>query len=159
MSLEELLHEEITPINVLGSHTHLNGVWMLGYRYMYMEMEHNQSGTRDVSDEEVLSRYPVAHTSMSMEMHMAEVMYAPSDYLTLMAMMPYEENSMHHLTTTGERPIARSSRIAIAIARAACSTYTRDSFQSAKPSSSGMNSPLFMSSKRGRMQWKGSPGP
>src|SRR5438105_10654976 len=79
MSLEELLHEEITPINVLGSHTHLKGGWMLGYRYMYMDMEHNQSGTKDVSDAKVLSRYPVVHTSMSMEMHMAEVMYAPSD--------------------------------------------------------------------------------
>lgn len=108
MTLEELLHEEVTPINVLGSHTHLEGGWMLGYRYMFMDMEHNQSGTRDVSQAEVLSRYPVVHTSMTMEMHMAEVMYAPSDYVTLMAMIPYADNSMHHLTSDGERPIAHS---------------------------------------------------
>ena len=49
MSLEQLLDEEITPINVLGSHTHLKGGFMFGYRYMYMDMSHNQEGTRDVS--------------------------------------------------------------------------------------------------------------
>src|SRR3979409_97452 len=86
MSLEELLHEEIPPINVLGSHTHLKGGFMLGYRYMYMDMSHNQDGTREVSDTEVLAHYPVTHTSMSMEMHMAELMYAPSDFATIMAM-------------------------------------------------------------------------
>jgi hypothetical protein len=109
MSLEQLLHEEITPINVLGSHTHLKGGFMLGYRYMYMDMSHNQEGTREVSDTEVLAHYPVTHTSMSMEMHMAELMYAPSDFATIMAMIPYGENTMHHLMDTGMRTTAYSS--------------------------------------------------
>lgn len=109
LSLEELLHEDITPINVLGSHTHLQGGLMLGYRYMYMDMGHNQEGTRDVSDQEVLQRYPVVHTSMTMEMHMAELMYAPADWVTLMAMVPFKQNTMEHLTRTGERPVAKTS--------------------------------------------------
>jgi hypothetical protein len=109
LSLQELLHEEITPVNVLGSHTHLKGGFMLGYRYMFMDMTHNLEGTREVSQSEVLARYPVVHTSMTMEMHMAELMYAPSDRLTLMAMIPYADNEMHHLNRLGERPIARSS--------------------------------------------------
>jgi len=109
--LEDLLHEEVTPINVLGSHTHLKNGFMAGYRYMYMEMNHNQSGTHDVSEQEVLAKYPVVHTSMSMQMHMAELMYAPSDNLTLMVMVPYLDNTMHHLTDTGERPTARSAGI------------------------------------------------
>ena len=109
LSLEELLHEEITPVNVLGSHTHLKGGFMAGYRYMYMEMGHNQDGTRDVSPSEVLKSYPVTHTSMSMEMHMVEMMYAPSDKLTFMAMIPYKEDTMNHLTRTGERTTAYSS--------------------------------------------------
>ena len=111
MSLEELLHEEITPINVLGSHTHVKGGWMIGYRYMYMDMDHNQSGTRDVSDAEVLSRYPVVHTHMTMEMHMAELMYAPSDKLTFMTMVPYAFNSMDHLRTDGTRFTDKTSGV------------------------------------------------
>ena len=38
---------------------------------------------------------------MTMEMHMVEVMYAPSDNLTLMAMGQYARNSMDHLRTNG----------------------------------------------------------
>lgn len=109
LTLEQLLHEEITPINVLGSHTHLKGGIMLGYRYMFMDMGQNLEGTREVSQSEVLSRYPVVHTSMTMEMHMAELMYAPSDWITVMAMIPYDVLSMHHLTRTGTRPTADAS--------------------------------------------------
>ena len=109
LSLEQLLHEDITSINVLGSHTHLTHEFMVGYRYMYMDMAHNQDGTRDVSQQEVLARYPVVHTSMEMQMHMAEAMYAPADWATVMAMVPYEVNEMHHLERNGERPTANSS--------------------------------------------------
>ena len=59
MSLEDLLHEAITPVNVLGSHTHLKQEFMVGYRYMFMDMEDNLEGTRVVSPSEVLQRYPV----------------------------------------------------------------------------------------------------
>jgi len=111
MSLEELLHEEITPVNVLGSHTHLKGGWMVGYRYAYMDMDHNQSGTRDVSDAEVLSKYPVVHTHMDMQMHMAELMYAPEDWVNLMVMVPYTLNSMDHLTATGDHFTDKTSGV------------------------------------------------
>ena len=109
MSLEELLHEDIVPINVLGNHTHLKGEIMVGYSYMYTDFGHNQNGTRDVSEAEVLQSYPVVHTHMTMQMHMIDLMYAPSDTLTLMAMIPFEQMTMEHLTRTGERPTAYSS--------------------------------------------------
>jgi hypothetical protein len=109
MSLEELLHEDIVPINVLGNHTHLKGQIMVGYTYMYMDMGHNQEGTRDVSEGEVLLRYPVVHTHMTMQMHMIDLMYAPSDTVTLMGMIPFKDMAMEHLTRTGERPTAYSS--------------------------------------------------
>ena len=111
LSLEELLHEDITPVNVLGSHTHLKGGFMIGYRYMYMDMAHNQEGTHDVSEQQVLAQYPVVHTSMQMQMHMAELMYAPTEWATVEAMVPYEVNDMHHLTRTGEQPTATSSGV------------------------------------------------
>jgi hypothetical protein len=109
MSLEELLHEEIVPINVLGNHTHLKGEIMVGYTYMFMDMGHNQEGTHDVSEGDVLLRYPVVHTHMTMQMHMIDLMYAPSDTITFMAMIPFKELSMEHLTRTGQRPTAYSS--------------------------------------------------
>ena len=103
MSLEDLLHEDITPVNVLGSHTHLKQGFMAGYRYMFMDMEDNLEGTRVASPSEVLKSYPVVHTRMTMEMHMVELMYAPSDSLTLMAMIPYDVKTMDHLFRDGTR--------------------------------------------------------
>ena len=109
MSLEDLLHEEITPVNVLGSHTHHKQEFMAGYRYMFMDMEDNLDGTRVVSPIGVLQHYPVVHTRMTMEMHMVELMYAPSDRLTLMAMIPYEVKTMEHLFRDGSRNKDESS--------------------------------------------------
>src|ERR1041385_1793753 len=111
LPLETLLHEEITPINVLGSHTHPKGTFMIGYRYMNTEMDHNQEGTRDVSVSEVTNRYPVAHTGMDMQMHMIELMYAPHDRITVMAMLPYTDMSMAHLTSDGRRYTDHSAGI------------------------------------------------
>ncbi|HAB18212.1 MAG TPA: transporter [Verrucomicrobiota bacterium] len=111
LSLEQLLESEITPINVLGSHTHLKGGIMVGYRYMYMNMEHNLDGTHEVSVDEVLQDYPVAHTRMTMQMQMVELMYAPSDTLNLMAMVPFRNLSMDHLNRAGEEYTANTSGI------------------------------------------------
>jgi hypothetical protein len=103
LSIEQLLEVEITPINVLGSHTHLKGEWMIGYRYMRMNMGGNLDGTHKVSLADVLRQFPVVHTKMTTDMHMGELMYAPSDSLTLMAMIPYESMSMGHLNRAGVR--------------------------------------------------------
>jgi hypothetical protein len=101
MSLEEVLHEEVIPVNALGSHTHLKHQIMVGYRYMFMEMDDNLEGSRVVSPNEVLKSYPVAHTRMTMAMNMLELMYAPSDRLTFMAMIPYDVKTMDHVYANG----------------------------------------------------------
>jgi hypothetical protein len=103
LSLEQLLNLEITPVNVLGAHTHHKGEFMFGYHYMNMNMVGNLNGTRSVSIAEILADYPVAHTDMRMEMHMFEAMYALSDKSTLMLMLPYKENSMNHINRAGVR--------------------------------------------------------
>ncbi len=90
------------PIGVMGDHTHKAGEWMLSYRYMFMEMEGNRSGTNQLTHQEVLNQgFMVTPTSMSMEMHMLGAMYAPSDQLTLMAMVPFTSFTMDHLTRMG----------------------------------------------------------
>ena len=101
LTLEELMELDVISINVLGTHTHLEGEWMLAYSFMFMNMDGNRDGTRRISDDDVVDPnkegFKVTPTNMTMEMHMPMVMYAPSDDLTLMAMLPYIRLEMDHL--------------------------------------------------------------
>jgi hypothetical protein len=63
------------PIGVMGDHVHKKGRIMLSYRYMRMEMDGNRSGSDDISTADVLNRFMVAPTNMTMEMHMFGIMY------------------------------------------------------------------------------------
>ncbi len=84
---------------------------MLGYRFMYTSMDGNLDGTRRVSSSEILKNFNVAPTDMTMQMHMIEVMHAPTDDLTLMAMLPYIRMSMNHVTREGMRFAEKSEGI------------------------------------------------
>jgi hypothetical protein len=99
------LPDDHAPIGVMGDHLHNKGEWMASYRFMNMGMDGNRDGTDRLDESEVLlsgtGRYRVAPTDMSMTMHMLGLMYATSDNLTLMAMIPYIENDMGHVTTMG----------------------------------------------------------
>ena len=101
LTLDELMRTDVQEISVLGTHTHLVGEWMIGYRFMPMQMAGIRDGTTRRSVEEVLQGFMVAPTSMQMDMHMLDVMYAPRDDLTLMGMVPYLELSMDHRTRMG----------------------------------------------------------
>ena len=102
VSLEELMSVRLVAASVLGiHHTHPTGEWMVSYRYMPMRMAGNLVGTRRVSASEVLQDYMVAPTDMDMNMHMFGLMYAPTDKLTLMGMVPYSRLSMNHVTRMG----------------------------------------------------------
>lgn len=89
------------PIGVMGDHTHGSGEFMFSYRYMYMKMDGNRDGTNDLSTSDVLEDFPVTPKDMHMHIHMFGILYAPTDYLTLMAMIPYIQKSMNHLTRMG----------------------------------------------------------
>lgn len=93
------------PIGVMGDHRHERGEVMLSLRYMPMEMEGSRVGTRTVPDAEIISatgrNFMATPTQMSMTMVMGGLMWAPSDRLTLMAMVPWLDNSMDHITRTG----------------------------------------------------------
>ena len=84
------------PIGVMGDHMHKEGEWMFSYRYMLMEMDGNLDGSNSVSTDEILQSYRVAPETMTMEMHMLGAMYAPSDDLTLMLMVPFINTEMDH---------------------------------------------------------------
>jgi len=103
LSIEELLEVDIVrnPVNILHSHIHKKDEWMIGYRYMNMDMDGNRDGTSAVSTASVLTDFAISPISMRMESHMFHLMYAPSDDLTLMATIPYKILSMDHVTQTG----------------------------------------------------------
>jgi hypothetical protein len=94
-------HDDLAPAGVMGAHTHAAGDWMISYRFMHMDMQGNREGTSGVSDSKVLKKYMVTPTEMTMDMHMFGVMYAPTNQLTLMAMLPYLDKSMDHRNRMG----------------------------------------------------------
>src|SRR6266513_1400383 len=111
LSLEELYNLDVIQLNVIGGHTHPAGQRMLGYEFMFMDMDGHLSGTRDVSESEILKRFPSASTGMTVEEHMVEVMYAPTNELTLMAMLPIKHIEMDMVTRDGFRFTERSEGI------------------------------------------------
>lgn len=81
---------------------HRAGEWMVGYRYMPMHQDGLLDGSEAVSKEEAYTSeasggygYHNAPEDMDMVMHMIEVMYAPTDRWTLMAMIPYIRMEMN----------------------------------------------------------------
>ena len=93
------------PIGVMGDHRHEAGEMMLSYRFMYMSMEGSRIGTESIPDSEIVSPegegFMVTPEKMPMTMHMAGVMFAPSDRITFMGMLPFLDVSMDHITRAG----------------------------------------------------------
>lgn len=103
------------PIGVMGDHFMHKGGWMISYRHMHMEMKNSRDGTSSISPEEIATTVAnpffgrpmqpptlrVVPTKMTMDMHMLGAMYAPTNWLTLMAMGSYIEKDMDHLTFAG----------------------------------------------------------
>ncbi|MEL6980295.1 MAG: transporter [Pseudomonadota bacterium] len=97
------------PIGVMGDHMHKAGEFMLSYRFMHMDMDGSRDGTDSLSPAEITEfsspfgpgSIRVVPTDMQMGMHMVGGMYAPSDWLTLMAMGSYITKEMDHVTFAG----------------------------------------------------------
>ena len=83
------------PIGVMGDHVHKKGEWMVGYRLMTMRMSGNRDGTDTLSAAEVRQRgYAIVPRRMLSLTHMLGLMHAPTDWLTIMVMLPVQQNSM-----------------------------------------------------------------
>lgn len=109
------------PIGVMGDHAHDQGEWMLSYRFMHMDMQGNRIGTGEIDANTIVTNIPnrffgrpmqpptlrIVPTEMSMQMHMVGAMYAPSQWLTLMAMGMYIEKKMDHITYMGGKGTIR----------------------------------------------------
>lgn len=97
------------PIGVMADHTHEHGEFMLSYRFMRMAMDGNRDGTDRLDASDVHRDFMVAPLDMAMTMHMAGLMYAPSDVVTLLVMANWVDRSMNHATRAGMSFEAASS--------------------------------------------------
>ena len=107
--------DDHAPIGVMADHYHEAGEFMFSYRYMSMSMQGNLDGSRSLSPEAIATSVPnrffgrpmqpptlrVVPTEMTMDMQMLGVMYAPSDNVTLMAMLNHVDKEMDHVTFQG----------------------------------------------------------
>jgi hypothetical protein len=96
------------PIGVMGDHIHSKGEFMMSYRMMSMEMSGNLQGSKSISNDAIATSVanPYANPPMSpptvrvvpqdmtTQMHMLGFMYAPTDDITLMAMINYLDKDM-----------------------------------------------------------------
>lgn len=100
--------DDHAPIGLMGDHVHNKGEFMISYRFMHMYMDGMQDDGQKISDEAVLGEYMVTPLRMSMNMHMLGAMVAPSDKVTLTAMVPYLDLSMSHRNRMGVKFNTRS---------------------------------------------------
>lgn len=117
------------PIAVMADHQHAQGEWMLSYRYKDMSMGGMRDGGDSLSSAELTGTmmnpgpYMVAPVSMDMSMHMFGAMYAPSDQITVMLMLPFVEKEMKHVTRMGQVFTTESSGLGDVSATAMYSLY------------------------------------
>ena len=102
------------------------GKWMVGYQFMFERMDGNLVGSAHISEAKVLQRFFATPTDMKMQMHMGMVMYAPTDKLTLMAMLPYIRKEMNHFTVDGDRFVERTDGIGDIELRGLYSAYATE---------------------------------
>lgn len=103
------------PIGVMGDHMHKQGEMMISYRMMNMEMSGNIQGTHNISNDAIATTVAnpyanppmspptvrVVPQDMSTQMHMFGFMYAPTDDITIMAMLNYLDKDMTLTTYQG----------------------------------------------------------
>jgi hypothetical protein len=89
------------PAGVMFEHMHKAGQFMLGYRYAYTRASGDTlHGTSKASDHEIMDRGCSPHmcsmkaSEMVMQMHMLDIMYAPTDWMTLMVMPMWMSHDM-----------------------------------------------------------------
>ncbi|MBV1917403.1 MAG: transporter [Sphingomonadaceae bacterium] len=80
--------DERGPAGMMGDHVHRGGEFMVGISYMHDEYGGaNQRGTRKISDHMIaMADYTVRVKSMTMDMAMLHLMWAPNDRITFTAM-------------------------------------------------------------------------
>ncbi|UXI69695.1 hypothetical protein [Tahibacter amnicola] len=90
VAAHSLAASDHAPAGVMFEHAHAAGGWMAGVRYLDETYSGVRSGSRPISDAALVELgYHSRAGHMDMRMAMFELMYAPTDRLTLMLMPQY----------------------------------------------------------------------
>ncbi|MGQ0636226.1 MAG: hypothetical protein ACT4QC_16555 [Planctomycetaceae bacterium] len=92
----------LAPIGVFGDHTLKSGEVLLSYRFNNTIFSGLRDGTDDVSTGSVLNDYPFAPTRLQAQRHTLLLEYAPTDDLTLLALLPFWDFGMDFTSRTGQ---------------------------------------------------------
>ncbi|WP_286766434.1 MULTISPECIES: transporter [Rhodopirellula] len=110
------LADKHAPAGIMGDHLHGKGEWMVEYKYLVMSMEDNRIGETTISDQDAIgpagppggitvegiqTNGGATPTQMTMEMHMAHIMYGASDDITLYTMLMMPALTMDHIRGDG----------------------------------------------------------
>jgi hypothetical protein len=89
------------PIGVMGDHAHKSMEWMIGYRYSFSHFKDLQEGTKSINVNELFvnNSFAMAPQKMDMHMHMLEIMFAPTEWVTLMLMPQYMRMDMEMVSS------------------------------------------------------------
>ncbi len=110
---EESMHRNRVPAGIRFSHRlHAAGQIMFGYQTQFVRQAGDLlSGTRPATDEEVVQSGCAGTdgcrsvpTYMNMKMHMLDIMYAPTDWLTLLVMPQFVDMDMELRDLQGRPP-------------------------------------------------------
>jgi hypothetical protein len=82
------------PLGVMTDHIHGRHKWNISYTLTSMMMKGNQSGTSNVSSDNMMMNYAMSPTTMTMQMHMLMVGFGITSKFTVMAMIDYNNTSM-----------------------------------------------------------------
>lgn len=94
------------PAFLMYTHVLERGEWMIGYRYTDSYMGGNQTGTTPLSNSQASnapggSMYMMVPTSMTMEMHMVDIMRGITDDVTFYLMPTWTDDTMNMLMNGG----------------------------------------------------------
>ena len=94
------------PPFLMYTHVLECGEWMIGYRYTNSYMAGNQAGTTPLSNQQAFNApgggmYMMAPTSMTMEMHMLDIMRGITDDVTVYLMPTWTDDTMNMLMNDG----------------------------------------------------------
>lgn len=84
-----------SPAGIMIGHPHPKGVWMLSYRFMFMNMNDLLENGIRVDQRQIFNSYLMAPSEMQMQMHMLMIMYGISARFSVMAMANYQAQAMH----------------------------------------------------------------
>jgi hypothetical protein len=90
-------HQDLAPIGIMGGHMHSAGQWMFSVRMMGGGMSGLLDQTSLQDEQKVLDGFQMSPRTMLMGMPMLGIMYAPTDWLTLMGMVPGMAMRMEHV--------------------------------------------------------------